>query len=566
MLALALAAYSVALPPPTQSALIREGDPDPGAQDPSAHPGQIVLGFQHVDVNSTGGYACMYATRDSAGNVVHRIWGSFTEGPGTVLRSPSTIGNVTQIDLGIRAPYTNRESFGISSSSLAYAAVVIDPMTQQTVTSVWVDDSPVALPGTAIPGAGGDFKDSFRVGISEPATPHFTALVTWPQGPHVDRTGFFQGSPPDPLYLAGETYGPPSLVEPVGQQYGTHWTAVSDLGLHNIALMRGASASNMIAIDGSVLSIEGTYVCCANLLPADWLFGPSGRWFPREGKIIDSRQYAFTSRSELGHSEVWFLVRNGRPAAREGDVWDGRVLDGRPLAIALGQQGALAVIWGQPTPPNTPLNATLFVEGRAVLGTGDAVDWDGDGQIDPGFVVSGFPGTLAMGSDGTIYVHAEVRNGPVRREALLKIAGHQVGDVYCSATQTASGSSASIWGSGSASIAANDLRLHASGLPASAFAMFIASQNQGFTPNAGNSAGNLCLSSPIGRLVGGVVLNSGENGVVEADVDWGNIPQPTGTVAAVVGQTWNFQAWTRDRLPNGVGTSNYSTALSVVAE
>ena len=41
------------------------------------------------------------------------------------------------------------------------------------------------------------------------------------------------------------------------------------------------------------------------------------------------------------------------------------------------------------------------------------------------------------------------------------------------------------------------------------------------------------------------------------------IAQPTGTVAANVGETWYFQAWFRDSSPTGAATSNLSNAVAV---
>jgi len=41
-------------------------------------------------------------------------------------------------------------------------------------------------------------------------------------------------------------------------------------------------------------------------------------------------------------------------------------------------------------------------------------------------------------------------------------------------------------------------------------------------------------------------LNTGTAGSFSLTLDLGAIPQPTGAVAAVAGESWSFQAWHRD--------------------
>ncbi|MEZ6015018.1 MAG: formylglycine-generating enzyme family protein [Planctomycetota bacterium] len=109
----------------------------------------------------------------------------------------------------------------------------------------------------------------------------------------------------------------------------------------------------------------------------------------------------------------------------------------------------------------------------------------------------------------------------------------------------------------------NDLVLTSSGLPLNAAAYFLCSRTQGFVQNPGGSAGDLCLGNPIGRLVGGVAVNSGATGVVDVTADLNVMPQPTGAVAVLPGETWNFQCWYRDAA-GGSATSNFSDGLAVL--
>ena len=109
----------------------------------------------------------------------------------------------------------------------------------------------------------------------------------------------------------------------------------------------------------------------------------------------------------------------------------------------------------------------------------------------------------------------------------------------------------------------NNLTLSTSSLPANSFAFYLASTTQGFAANPGGSQGNLCLSGSIGRYVGpGQIQQANPAGTISLALDLTQIPQPTGFVTAIAGDTWNFQAWYRDAV-GGSATSNFTDGLSV---
>jgi hypothetical protein len=153
-----------------------------------------------------------------------------------------------------------------------------------------------------------------------------------------------------------------------------------------------------------------------------------------------------------------------------------------------------------------------------------------------------------------------VMNGSV----LSLVAGPGgVGTNYCTANANSTGQTGLISGSGSASVAANNLTLATSSLPLNSFGYFITSLTQAITPNPGGSQGVLCIGGMIGRYTGpGQIKNSGATGSFSLLLDLTQIPTPTGFVPAVVGQTRNFQSWHRDSV-GGVATSNFTNALSV---
>jgi formylglycine-generating enzyme required for sulfatase activity len=105
--------------------------------------------------------------------------------------------------------------------------------------------------------------------------------------------------------------------------------------------------------------------------------------------------------------------------------------------------------------------------------------------------------------------------------------------------------------------------LTSTGLPLNAAAYFLCSRRQGFDMNHAGSTGHLCLGNPFGRLVGGVIANSGASGVVNVTADLTMMPLPNGAVAVQPGETWNFQCWHRDAV-SGIATSNFSDGLGVL--
>lgn len=115
---------------------------------------------------------------------------------------------------------------------------------------------------------------------------------------------------------------------------------------------------------------------------------------------------------------------------------------------------------------------------------------------------------------------------------------------------------------GSTNAAANNLTLEASNLPTSQFGIFVTSMTQAFVPGAGGTSnGNLCLGGALGRFSQpSQILNTGSTGSFDLVVDTTMVPQGSGFVTIMAGDTWNFQAWHRD--PVGVG-SNFTDGLEI---
>ncbi len=134
---------------------------------------------------------------------------------------------------------------------------------------------------------------------------------------------------------------------------------------------------------------------------------------------------------------------------------------------------------------------------------------------------------------------------------------------YCGpAPANSTGFSAEITLGGSTEVALNDLDLIASNIPSGATTLFLVSSLDGFVMNPGGSVGNLCLGGTIGRFLM-QVQNANGAGIAMIDVDLTALPQPTGTVAVQVGDTWRFQAWYRDAIL-GFPVSNMTNGLAII--
>ena len=142
--------------------------------------------------------------------------------------------------------------------------------------------------------------------------------------------------------------------------------------------------------------------------------------------------------------------------------------------------------------------------------------------------------------------------------------GGGLGTNYCGpGVPNSTGNSGTISATGSDSVAANNVTLTGSDLPNNATAFFLTSMTQDFVMNPGGSDGNLCLGGAIGRYVGpGQIQNSGAMGEVSLVLDLTMVPQPTGFVSVMPGDTWNFTCWFRDANPGP--TSNFTDGLSIV--
>ena len=125
--------------------------------------------------------------------------------------------------------------------------------------------------------------------------------------------------------------------------------------------------------------------------------------------------------------------------------------------------------------------------------------------------------------------------------------GGGIGSNDCSTNPNSSGLSARMTAAGSAIAADDDLTLSGVQLPVSVPALFITSSTQGFVTNPSGSIGNLCLGGAIGRYIGpGQIQFADAMGVVSLPIDLTMVPQSSGFISVMAGDSRSFQIWFRD--------------------
>ncbi|MDF1836589.1 MAG: hypothetical protein P1V35_01855 [Planctomycetota bacterium] len=156
-------------------------------------------------------------------------------------------------------------------------------------------------------------------------------------------------------------------------------------------------------------------------------------------------------------------------------------------------------------------------------------------------------------------------NASIYMDDLFASSVEPIGEVACLQTENSLEERGYCAATGSSAVAANDLTLTASMLPANTFGYFICSQAPGNIPFPGMSEGILCLGGAIGRFNDiSEIRFSGTARSYSLALDLQALAQPLGDVAAQVGETWYFQSWYRDlTVPLMNPTSNFTSSLAV---
>lgn len=550
----ALPLLFLAVPAAAQTALLREGDPSP-----SGTAGQVITALNNTAVNQSGGFAVSLSANDGT-TTSSQIWGNLSGGPGAFIREEGTIGMFTQVSY--------ETFFSISSSGVCYSPSSEDMSGNTGLDGVWVDDTIVGIEGTLVPGTTDFFSFGSRPGITDNGIPYFVGGITDTQGGSTQQRALFYGTVPTAVMQTGDLLpNLPAALSTASVDFDYRFSALGTHSIVPVDVDTSTADDGAMTIDSVGLMLGGALVQEANPMPAavGGLAGENWDNFDFCG-ITEAGDYMFTGDSDGDAATDEFILRNGTIWAREGDLIDGQLIDGAIEGAFLNESNELAYIWDIDL-AGSNLEA-LFLEGTMLLKEGDEVDWDGDGSPDPGVVVTNFTGlsALTLDANGGVYFTADVDVAGSILEGYFYIGPEEVGTNYCAANANSTGVPATMTSTGSASLGANDLVIQSLNMPNFSFGFFITGQTQDFVMNPGGSAGNLCLGGDIGRGVAGGIANTGSTGMISGAVDWTSLPQPGGSVAAMVGDTWNFQCWMRDTDGMGGATSNFSDGYTVTVQ
>lgn len=163
---------------------------------------------------------------------------------------------------------------------------------------------------------------------------------------------------------------------------------------------------------------------------------------------------------------------------------------------------------------------------------------------------------LATPLDDTFSLNAEM-------EIAIRAIDNGIGTNYCDqTTPNSTGNLGVLSASGSDLASDNNFTLTSSGLPNGQFTYFVASQTQGFVPNAGGSQGNLCVVGNLARFNRAGEIGAISGGMFTLQIDLTDVPEPNGTGVVLMGETWNFQGWHRDNV--GGPASHFTNGLSIL--
>lgn len=361
-------------------ALVREGSDLPGGTA-----GDPVSSINNTAVNHVGGYAVNVNT--TAG--LSRIWGHAGGGPGTVLRTEGTYGSLVQTSFESFYGMGNAGELCYSASGNGGPVGAFD--------SVWLDDVPVTVEGNAAPGYPAMYWSfGSRPGVTGSGEPYWVGGLTNSAGGSTQIRGLWIGLGVGEILLGGKLYG--GFPFPLGASNSpTFDYRLSAEATHHIAPVLLASGST--ANDGAMLMDKAAIVLGGNIVreqtavPASIGGRPGELWsnFDFCG-VTETGEYFFSGDTQPATVDDEFIVKNGMIVYREGQIVDGETLSGAIEGAYMNESGDIAYIWDI---QNNLLEA-LYVNDKLVLKEGDAVDFSGDGIVEPGSVLRDFTGISSL--------------------------------------------------------------------------------------------------------------------------------------------------------------------------
>ena len=238
----------------------------------------------------------------------------------------------------------------------------------------------------------------------------------------------FLGEPPAVIYKSGDSVpnlpnvllGQPASSTTV---HAAHYTPDGSRHLVGVHTKPQSNPRWALILDGEGLLLDGLLAAEGVVLPPSMQVSGNEKWSALIARgIAADGTYLFTGVTTAASSQNEVVVLDGELLQREGGVVDGLSLQSSLEGADLSDRADLVVAWRVDDPVLLPNPKTLFFNGRAVLQEGDAVDLDGDGAPDPDWTLHEiFKDTARLANDRSVYLRAEIENGPDERYAVLRL-------------------------------------------------------------------------------------------------------------------------------------------------
>jgi len=202
-----------------------------------------------------------------------------------------------------------------------------------------------------------------------------------------------------------------------GTPDGLHWFAKGDTENPSTAI------DDILAVDDQIVLQEGSPVAPGSTVSMAAIFFTrmlsDGTWFCRGDDPLDND----------------WAVRNGELLAKTGDLIAGDEHWGDSFGAFTGNRVGDWLLAGNTDNPDTTQDYVLVLNGnRIVARENDAVDLDGDGDLDDDAYIASFqPNDLYLTDDRTVYFLATLRNseGTALGDAFLRLSLRVIGDLNC---------------------------------------------------------------------------------------------------------------------------------------
>ena len=281
------------------TALLREDDPLPGAPI-----GETVSSISNPVVNHVGGYG-LTVNSTGSGTTLSNVWGNATGGPGTLIITEATYGNLMQ---------TSFESFhGLSDAGVpAYSASSNDTDTGTTgLDGAWLGSSVVLNEEEPVPTLPGQFSTfNSRPGITALGQPYWVGGISATAGSSTQNRVLFFGVGATPVLMGGDSIvGVPELVKTGSSnidfdyrysQFGTNY-------LSPVLVDASTTIDGVLVSNGAAVMLGGALVREGSPIPAI------------VGGLLDENWDNFDF---MGITEDGLMFFTGEMVLKEGDEVD----------------------------------------------------------------------------------------------------------------------------------------------------------------------------------------------------------------------------------------------------